>query len=252
VAFERLARIDPETAYKVQKLDAQQRADMAESFGKQMDLSGRVMSAVLAAPEDQQAAIYQRYLPTLKAQGIFHLPEQWDRSQATADMRTGMTVLQALGADRQQRKLDWDIDDDLLDNERDDRNTDSLIGTREEQLENTRRGQDLSHQRGLRGQDLSHTRGLRGQDLTNERTIRGQDLTDSRGRRGQDLTDSRGRRGQDITDRRGRDSSSFKGTGGKGGKAGAATARIVNPQTGRAAVLKNGAWVDEQTGRPVQ
>jgi hypothetical protein len=237
-AFERLAKADPETAYKVQKMDAEQKTALAETLGKQMDIGGRVMGAVLQAPSEQQAAVYQQLRTELEGAGVIDLPDEWDLVAAQARMRMGMTVLQAVGADRQDRKLDWDIRDDELDNERADENTESQINYRGEQVR-------------LGGERISTTR--RGQDLTDTRGRRGQDVASGDRRRGQDLSDARGRRGQDMTDRRGRESASFSGAGRKPGRAGAgsSSARIINPQTGRAAILKNGAWVDEQTGKPL-
>ncbi len=78
-------------------------------------------------------------------------------------------------------------------------------------------------------------------------TRRGQDLTDSRVRRGQDIGSRDRVRGQDMTDSRVRGSATYQGRGGRG-----AAARAINPATGQAAVLKNGRWVDERTGKPVQ
>ena len=63
--------------------------------------------------------------------------------------------------------------------------------------------------------------------------------------RGQDMTDSRGRRGQDLTDRRTRESASLRSTGGRSRSGGTSAARIVNPATGQAMVLKGGKWVPE-------
>lgn len=111
------------------------------------------------------------------------------------------------------------------------------------------------------------------QDVRRALTIRGQDMTDARGRRGQDIgsTDRRylattasadRRRAQDIGSRDRnrsidvgsrdrRESASFRGTGGRGGRAATSRARAVDPRTKRAIVLDNGKWVDEATGKPV-
>lgn len=234
-AFQRLARVDPETAFKVRKMDTEQRASVADALGKQMEVGGRVMSAVLAAPVEQQPELYRQMRTELEQSGVIDLPDEWNADAARARMRMGMTVLQAVSSDQRQQTVDWNMEDDELDNARDDRNVTSQVQTRDGQLANARRGQDLSDARGRRGQDMSDARGTRGQDLADER-----------GRRGQDVADVRGRRGQDLADRRGRESASFKGTGGRGRRAGGTSAaRIVNPQTGKAMVLRNGQWVPE-------
>lgn len=100
-----------------------------------------------------------------------------------------------------------------------------------------------------------------------EMTMRGQDMTDARGRRGQDIgsTDRRysvdrgsvdrrystdtasgdRRRGQDMGSRDRRESATFRGAPARGRSGGTSAARIVNPQTGKAMVLRNGKWVPE-------
>lgn len=233
-ALMRLARQNPETAFKVQAEELKTDKARFELAETRLDLIGR-----LAGSANDQAS-YTAALQRGAAMGIdvSTLPQEFDPAAVDAIRMQALDGKEQLAAARADRKLDWDIDDDELDNERDDRNVGSQIETRQGQLANTRRGQDLSDARGRRGQDLSDARGRRGQDLT-----------DSRGRRGQDVTDARGRRGQDIGDKRGRESASFRGTGGRGrrggGGAGTSGARIVNPQTGKAMVLRNGQWVPE-------
>lgn len=76
-------------------------------------------------------------------------------------------------------------------------------------------------------------------------------------RRGQDVASrdraaARDQRG-DLAgqqDRRIRDSAGFKGTPRKASPA-SNSARMINPKTGQAIILKGGKWVDEKTGRPV-
>lgn len=204
---------------KVQTMDLGQRKAVAESLEKQMDIGGRVMSAVLEAPPEQQPEVYRQLRTQLESAGVIDLPDDWDPIAAQSRMRMGMTVLQAVGADQRERKLEWDISDDEFDNARSDQDVSSRISAREEQLANARRAQDLGDRRGRRGQDL-----------TDRRTRRGQDLSDTRGRRGQDLTDTRGRQGG-------------KGKASRAPAAASGGVIIVNPKTGERQTLKDGKWV---------
>ena len=232
-ALMRLARADPEAAFKVQAEELttdKARFELAET---RLDLIGRLAGSAVDQPT------YTAALERAAGMGIdvSSLPSTYEPAAIRAIQLQTLDGKEQLANARAERKLNWDLEDDEIDNARDDRNVGSQIETRQGQLANTRRGQDLGDARGRRGQDLADARGRRGQDMT-----------DSRGRRGQDVTDARGRRGQDITDKRGRESASFKGTGGRGrrGRGGeTSAARIVNPTTGQAMVLRNGQWVPE-------
>jgi hypothetical protein len=78
-----------------------------------------------------------------------------------------------------------------------------------------------------RGQDLNHQDRVTGINVHHEDRVRGQTMTDNRVR----------------------GSASYQGTGGRGG--GGAPAVAVGPN-GHRIVVKNGGWVDAQTGQPVQ
>jgi hypothetical protein len=203
-----------------------------EALTSQMDLVGRLAASAVDQPS------YAAALEQGRAMGVdvSMLPETFDPDRVNAIQLQALSAKELLAEQRQARRLDWDIRDDELDNDPADENTESQINYRGEQVR-------------LGGERIQTTR--RGQDLTDTRARRGQDLVSGDKRRGQDLSDARERRGQDMTDRRGRESASFTGAGRKPGRAGSSSARIINPQTGRAAILKNGAWVDEQTGKPL-
>lgn len=236
-ALMRLARRNPEAAFKVQAEELKTDKARFELAETRLDLIGRLAGSAV----DQ--ASYTGALQRAAAMGIdvSTLPEQYDPAAIDAIRMQALDGKEQLAAMRAERKLDWDIEDDELDNTRDDRNVGSQIETREGQLSNTRRGQDLSDARGRRGQDLSDTRGRRGQDLS-----------DARGRRGQDVSSRDRNRAVDVGSRDRRESATFRGTGGRGQRGGGSNAaRIVNPQTGDAAVLKNGKWFDEKTGKPL-
>jgi hypothetical protein len=236
-AYERAVRADPERFLTYQgkriEVDSKRLEQLRDLNDSAMQILGGVYDdATLQAGKARARLLYQQFgVPT---DTIEALPDTFSPEMVRSLQMQGMDTSKQLAAVARENKLDWDIRDDLYDNERADRNTDSMVQTRQGQLANVQRGQDLTHSRGLRGQDISSRDRNRGVDVRRDTTVRGQDLTDTRVRRG-----------QDITDRRGRESASFKGTGGRGGKAGASVARIVNPQTGQAMILRNGKWVPE-------
>lgn len=242
-ALMRLARANPEAAFKVQTEGLRTDKARFEVAEARLDVIGRLAGSAV----DQ--ASYTAALRRGAAMGVdvSSLPEQFDAAAVRSIQLQALDGKEQLAAARADRQLNWNMEDDELDNARDDRNVTSQVETREGQLANTRRGQDISAGTAERGQNLSDARGRRGQDLSDARGRRGQDLSDGRGRRGQDVSDARGRRGQDMADKRGRESASFNGTGGRGRRTGGGTsaARIVNPATGKAMVLRDGKWVPE-------
>ncbi len=219
-AWERYVRADPSGAMK--SLLEKQNLTKAqnEAMFTQMDMLGRLARGAVDQPS------YEAAIQRAQSMGIdtSSLPAEFDPAAVNAVELQAMSAKEYLTEQRNDRKLEWGIEDDEFDNARDDRNVDSQVGYRQGQLGNTRRGQDLTDARGRRGQDLTDRRGRRGQDLT-----------DSRGRRGQDITDTRGRRGQDMGGNRGRR--------GRGGASGGDGAVIVNPTTGQRMRLQNGQWV---------
>jgi len=206
-AFERYMRADPSGAMKSllekQKLTKSQN----EAMFTQMDMLGRLARGAVDQPS------YDAARERAQSQGIdiSSLPPRFDPAAVNAVELQAMSAKEYLTEQRNDRKFEWDVEDDQIDNTRADLNLDSQVETRQGQLANTRRGQDKADERGRRGQDLS----------------------DSRGRRGQDITDTRGRRGQDMG---GRKPARGKSGGGDG-------AVIVNPQTGQRMKLQGGKWV---------
>lgn len=81
-------------------------------------------------------------------------------------------------------------------------------------------------------------------------TTRGQDLSHQDRQRGQNMHAATARHGQDLTDSRVRGSAAYQGRGGRG-NGGGASAVAVGPN-GHQIVVRNGRWVDAQTGAPVQ
>jgi hypothetical protein len=246
VAFERLARTDPESALKVR----QEFADLDDQSLKNLNALNESGLRILSGVYDQRSyedaklrarSLYERFGED--PQGLDGLPADYSPETINAMRMEMMSAKDQLGTLRAERKLEWDIEDDEIDNQRADRALEDLSGYRSQQI-------GLGRERiatTQRGQDLTDERGRRGQDLSSGDRRRGQDLSDERGRRGQDLANARRLRGQDMTDKRTRESAGFSGRGRRGGaSAGAPVARIRNPQTGQVMVLRGGKWVPEQ------
>jgi hypothetical protein len=126
----------------------------------------------------------------------FSMPAEYDSARVNSIEMQALSAKEHLSQQREDRKLDWNIEDDQIDNTRADRNVDSEVGYRHGQLANTRRGQDLTDAR-VRGSASNKIRGDR-----------------------QGLNDG-------------------------------SSAVAVGPN-GHQIVVKNGRWVDAQTGQPVQ
>ena len=233
-AWTRAVRSDPDAALQVQGRRFQNQRQRVQLTQDQFELlrdvneeTLRLLGGIEQVPPEQRQAAWTAAIG--EARQLYgrigvdltdRLPEQYDPATYDRLMRAAMKTRDQFAIRTQERRLDWDIEDDQIDNARADRGMDSLIGYRRGQLENTRRGQDLTHQRGLRGQDLSSADRRRGQDLSSGDRRRGQDLRGS-GSRG------RGR-----------------------GRAGGNSARAV--LNGRAIVVRGNRWVYEDTGQPAQ
>lgn len=167
--LQRLQRVNPKLAFSLAKMDADQRTAAYKAIEEQVGLESRVIGAVRAAPEAEQQVVYANIRNYLGARGITNLPEQWNPGMAETHQRMGLTVMQAFQDDRAERRLNADIADDQADNERADRNTESMIGDRVARRGLASRGQDLTDARVRRGQDISSTDRKRGQDMTDKR-----------------------------------------------------------------------------------
>jgi hypothetical protein len=153
-AMREVARLNPELYMKLRKMTAEDRKAAGQALTEHMELAGRAYQGVMAVPPEQRPQVYQQIRAELMQAGVSDLPEAWDENAARTRIQMGMKVSEALTAERQDRRLEWDVQDDKADNARAD-----------ESLDVTRRGQDLSHDDRVRGQDLSHDDRVRGQDL---------------------------------------------------------------------------------------
>lgn len=168
-----------------------------------------------------RAEYQQRGLPT---DFIDNLPAQWSPGLQRQLLSQGMDTQRQLAAMDRRDRLDWDIEDDMIDNE-------ALAEHRAGTRENVRRGQDI------RSGD----------------TRRGQDVTDRRGRRGQDLQDRRFREGITAPSggRPGR--ANRRPAAGRAEPLGGAGRRRVRDSSGAEveAEVRNGQWVNAATGQPL-
>lgn len=174
-AWRQYVQFDPEGAIDFRSTSQDWQKEQFEQVERMNDAWLQILSGV----SDQ--ASYDR--AKNKARALFgslgmrfddyDVPEQYDPAVVTQARMEATSTKDQLAAIRADRKLEWDMEDDRIDNERMDRNTDSLI--------DTRAGRLSEYERNNRARA-----GL---------TQRGQDLTDERGRRGQDLTDKRARDG---------------------------------------------------------
>lgn len=229
-AFERAVRADPAKALELQgkrvKLSADQFEMMRGLNEASLQLLGGVHDQASYEAAIQRAqSLYGQFGLDLSA---LNLPAQYDPQTVDGLMRQAMRTKDQFAVMTAENRLDWDIEDDRIDNSRADAALSDLSSYRQGQLSNTRRGQDM----------------------TDSRVRRGQDLTDSRGRRGQDMADQRGRRGQDMTDKRARD-----GAGGRKGKGGGGDLIGTVYQRGGKRIQyskSKGGYVDLATGQVVQ
>lgn len=236
-AFERLARADGELALKARSAQAEYDDDELKKWSSINAAGLQILGGVHDQSSYEAAlrrarALYNRFGEDDSA--FADLPQQYSPEIVQQARLEALQAKDYFGALRADRHLDWNIEDDLLDNERADRNTDSLIGTREEQLSNTRRGQDLTNSRGIRGQDVASGDRRRGQDITSRDRVRGQDVTSRDRVRGQDVSSTDRRRGQDIRAR-------IKGRPVAGKPV--ATDEPVALVNGKPHVVRNGQWV---------
>lgn len=231
-AWRRMVRADPAGAQKIRGELAKMTTLEVDAVNATNDQALEILATVsdqssYEVAKERARAMYQQYGqdPSL----LDTLPADYSPDTIRSLRTQAMETKDLLAALRQDRKLEWDIEDDEIDNQRDDRNVDSQVGYREGQLANTRRGQDLTDTRGRRGQDIGSRDRQRGQDMGSRDRIRGQDTSSTDRRRGQDLR-GRGR---------------GPGRGG-GGNAVVAEGTVIQGPNGQKAVRRGGRWVPVQ------
>lgn len=162
----RLAKLNPEMALKLSKVDDDQRAAAFKAIKENVEFESQIIGSVRRVPEAQRPEAYARIRAALEAKGVKGLPPEWDEQHAETLQAMGLTAMQAFQDDRAERRFAWDRQDDEADNERADRNTNDLIHDRAGRRGLIARGQNLTDTRVRRGQDLDSTDRRRGQDLS--------------------------------------------------------------------------------------
>lgn len=156
--FMRLLRLDPKAALQI---DSSLRDNMVKRLNQEhqfMDFSASALAGVTDEPSYQAAvAEADRRMPEANVRA--HVPPNYPGPQAIEDLR-----MRSLSTKEQIASL-LAASNVAADNARADRNTDSLIVTREGQLAETRRYHNQSDGTRRRGQDVTATTSRRGQDM---------------------------------------------------------------------------------------
>lgn len=166
-AFERLARTDPDRAVSYQK---DQTAITRDQFKMAQDvnegslqiLSGVSDQASYDAAKRSAQALYSKYGFNLDD---LQLPAEYSPATVNRLRFQAMSTQKQLEQIRADRKLDWDIEDDEIDNTRSDRNLGSLITDRDQRRAETARYHNSQQATSRRGQDMRERTQRRGQDL---------------------------------------------------------------------------------------
>lgn len=159
-AFLDMLRIDPKRAMSI---DSEMRDRVADRLKLQRDAYGFAISRLAGATDEDsyQAALddIARNIEPLGVEVTDHLPAKFPGTGGLRDLRLG-----ALDAKDQLNYFLRESDIEA-DNERADRNTDSLITDREARRAETRRYHDRADTTRRRGQDIGATTTRRGQDM---------------------------------------------------------------------------------------
>ncbi|MET0240197.1 MAG: hypothetical protein ABW184_09905 [Sphingobium sp.] len=158
-AFGRLAQLDPDRALA---MESGERKARKEQLDLEHQLNNSAINMLARARDQQSYDVMKARAAQLYGQhgvdiGSFNLPDQYDPDVMHGLLLSALDTDKRLAAERGSKRLEWDIEDDQLDNDRADRNTDSVISDRSARRDITVRGQNLTDARGRRGQDISST-----------------------------------------------------------------------------------------------
>lgn len=236
----RMARANPKGTMDFLKSEAENRKAQLEMYQELNEASLRLLGGVrdqagYSRARLQAAQLYARY--GFDPQEVLSsVPEQYSPENVRMLQMQGMETKDQLAHALNEDKFAWDVEDDVTDNAREDRNTDSMIGYRAGQLE-------LGGERNAIAREGQRDR----RDIADNTPVattvneRGETVVQYRGGRTQTLRDSRDPRGQ-------------SGRGGRGGRGGS---DLIGPAYKRGNVTvrysksKQG-YVDVATGAVVQ
>lgn len=174
-AFRRMAVYDPEGASAARKQEydfVKQRLDVAD--GAYDYAIARI--ANVADDAGYRAAVAnaaERFAP-LGIDIRSMVPEAYPGPDGLRRLlMSAMEAKDQIAATDRSLRLEWDIRDDEIDNQRSDRNVDSQISDRVARRDLTARGQNMTDSRGRRGQDMSSQDRRYGIETTDQRTREG-------------------------------------------------------------------------------
>lgn len=234
-ALLRLAQADPSRAFALEDREKAARAQDLENMHKLNAASGRLLAGVSdqASYENAMGRMKRMFARFGESMDDYEVPSTYDPNYVQRLRMSALDIDKQLAAERGSKRLEWDIEDDQLDNDRADRNTDSVIADRSARRDITVRGQNLSDARSRRGQDIADARGRRGQDIASSDRRRGQDVTDRRLR-------ETGRGRKSPTSPLESTSSPAKSPGGQGQKF---SRTATDPKTGKQVGWNGSSWV---------
>lgn len=154
----RLGRSNPKLALQLSKMDTDQQIAAYKAIREQTTVESQIIGAVRRAPEEDRPHIYAQIRAEYEGKGVKGLPPAWDEDLAETHQAAGLTAMQAFNAERADKRLAADIEDDQADNERADRDTESRIEDRDARRGLTARGQNIASADRRRGQDMSGSR----------------------------------------------------------------------------------------------
>lgn len=225
-AYQRAVRADPTEflTWQGKRLDVTKK-DL-EGWRDRNDTAMQILGGVSDQDSYNRAraqvgSLYQRYGEDPAG---LNLPEQYS-PEAIRDLQLrGMDTSKQLQAIARENRLEWDMEDDRLDNSRADRNQRSLSSYRQGQLANTRRGQDLRGKPTGRGTSAKPPSPTTVIGRIMEKQASGHPLTPAEQKTYDEYRAGRGRGGRSS-----------------GGSRDGAIIR--NPKTGERMVLQGGKWV---------
>lgn len=112
------------------------------------------------------------------------IPETYSPENMEAFRLRALEVEEQLNQVRENRETDWRITDGQADNARDDRNVDSLIGHRVDDIQVRREGIAAGERNNVRSTDTSRDNNIRSTDTSR----RGQEISAETARRGQEIS----------------------------------------------------------------
>lgn len=245
-AMERAVRADPEAflTFQGKRLEV-----TAKDLKNYRDLNDTAMQ-LLGGVNDQATydmakkrahALYSSYGQDA-SQFLSQLPAEYTPDTVESLRMQGMDSSKQMAAIARENRLEWDIEDDIADNERADRSTDSVIEYREERLEDYDAAEEARERRfraSEAGRNKRHStprpstaRGGRGSSGPSPTSVIGR-IMDKQAS-GQALTPAEQKTYDEHRAGRGRS---------RGGAGAGRSAVIVNPKTGQRMQLEGGKWV---------